>query len=67
MKPSKDTALKPKVSGAAEVMKKNGVVTEVDMPESLKETVKEEITKIRNGDSDEDSWDKKRKSSQELV
>lgn len=59
VKPSKDTALKPKVSGAAEVMKKNGVVTEVDMPESLKETVKEEITKIRNGESDENSWDKK--------
>lgn len=59
VKPSKDTALKPKVSGAAEVMKKNGVVTDVDMPESLKETVKEEITKIRNGNSDEASWDKK--------
>lgn len=59
VKPSKDTALKPKVSGAAEVMKKNGVVTEVDMPESLKETVKEEITKIRNGDSDKAAWDKK--------
>lgn len=59
VKPRKDTALKPKVSGAAEVMKKNGVVTEVDMPESLTETVKEEITKIRNGDSDEASWDKK--------
>ena len=57
--PSKDTALKPKVSGAAEVMKENGVVTEVGMPESLKETVKEEITKIRNDDSDEASWDKK--------
>lgn len=57
--PSKDTVLKPKVSGAAEVMKKNGVVTEVDMPESLKETVKEEITKIRNGASDEASWDNK--------
>lgn len=57
--PSKDTVLKPKVSGAAEVMKKNGVVTEVDMPESLKETVKEEITKIRNGASDEALWDNK--------
>lgn len=59
VKPSKDTALKPKVSGAAEVMKKNGVVTEVDMPEATKETVKEELTKIRNGNSDEASWDKK--------
>lgn len=59
VKPSKDTVLKPKVSGAAEVMKKNSVVTEVDMPVSLKETVKEEITKIRNGESDEASWDKK--------
>lgn len=59
VKPSKETALKPKVSGAAEVMKENDVVTEVDMPESLKETVKEEITKIRNDDSDEASWDKK--------
>ena len=59
VEPSKETVLTPKVSGAAEVMKKNGVVNEVDMPESLKETVKEEITKIRNGDSDEDSWDKK--------
>ncbi|MBO6033180.1 MAG: hypothetical protein J6Q22_17255 [Prevotella sp.] len=59
VKPSKETALKPKVSGAAEVMKKNGVVTDVDMPEGLKEKVKEEITKIRNDASDEKSWDKK--------
>lgn len=58
-KPSKETALKPKVSGAADVMKKNGVVTDVDMPEGLKETVKAEITKIRNDASDEKSWDKK--------
>ena len=58
-KPSKETALKPKVSGAAEVMKKNGVVTDVDMPDGLKETVKAEITKIRNDSSDEKSWDKK--------
>lgn len=58
-KASKETALKPKVSGAAEVMKKNGVVTDVDMPEGLKETVKAEITKIRNDASDEKSWDKK--------
>lgn len=59
VKPSKETALKPKVSGAAEVMKKNGVVTDVDMPDGLKEKVKEEITKIRNDASDEKSWDKK--------
>lgn len=59
VKASKETALKPKVSGAAEVMKKNGVVTDVDMPEGLKETVKAEITKIRNDASDEKSWDKK--------
>jgi hypothetical protein len=59
VKPSKETALKPKVSGAAEVMKKNGVVTDVDMPEGLKEKVKDEITKIRNDASDEKSWDKK--------
>jgi hypothetical protein len=59
VKPSKETALKPKVSGAAEVMKKNGVVTDVDMPDGLKEKVKEEITKIRNDASDENSWDKK--------
>lgn len=59
VKPSKETALKPKVSGAAEVMKKNGVVTDVDMPDGLKEKVKEEITKIRNDASDEASWDKK--------
>lgn len=59
VKASNETALKPKVSGAAEVMKKNGVVTDVDMPESLKETVKAEITKIRNDASDEKSWDKK--------
>lgn len=59
VKPSKETALKPKVSGAAEVMKKNGVVTDVDMPDGLKEKVKEEITKIRNDASDETSWDKK--------
>ena len=59
VKPSKETALKPKVSGAAEVMKKNGVVTDVDMPEGLKEKVKDEITKIRNDASDEKSWDNK--------
>ena len=59
VKPSKETALKPKVSGAAEVMKKNGVVTDSDIPESLKETVKEELTKIRNDASDEKSWDNK--------
>jgi len=58
-KASKETALKPKVSGAAEVMKKNGVVTDVDMPEGLKEAVKAEITKIRNDASDETSWDNK--------
>ena len=59
VKSSKETALEPKVSGAAEVMKKNGVVTDVDMPEGLKETVKAEITKIRNDASDEKSWDTK--------
>jgi len=59
VKPSKETALKPKVSGAADVMKKNGVVTDSDIPESIKETVKEELTKIRNDASDEKSWDNK--------
>ena len=59
VKPSKETALKPKVSSAADVMKNNGVVTDSDIPESVKETVKEEITKIRNDASDEKSWDNK--------
>jgi len=59
VKPSKETALKPKVSGAADVMKKNGVVTDSDIPESVKESVKEELTKIRNDSSDEKSWDNK--------
>lgn len=59
VKPSKETALKPKVSGASDVMKKNGVVTDSDIPESIKETVKEELTKIRNDASDEKSWDNK--------
>lgn len=57
--PSKETVLTPKVSGAADVIEKNSVVTDSEMPESLKETVQEEIFEIRNGDSDEDSWDKK--------
>lgn len=57
--PSKETVLTPKVSGAAEVIEKNSVVTDSEMPESLKETVKEEIFEIRNGASDEKSWDKK--------
>lgn len=59
VKPSKETALKPKVSGASDVMKKNGAVTDSDIPESIKETVKEELTKIRNDASDEKSWDNK--------
>lgn len=59
VKPSKETALKPNVSGAADVMKKNGVVTDSDIPESVKESVKEELTKIRNDSSDEKSWDNK--------
>ncbi len=59
VKPSKETALTPKVSGAADVMKNNGVVTDSDIPESIKETVKEELTKIRNDASDEKSWDNK--------
>lgn len=59
VKPSKETALKPTVSSAADVMKKNGVVTDSDIPESVKESVKEELTKIRNDASDEKSWDNK--------
>lgn len=65
--PSKETVLTPKVSGAAEVMKDNNVVTEVDMPESLKETVKDEIIKIRNDSSDESSWDKKSEKVQNVF
>lgn len=57
--PSKETVLTPKVSGAAEVIEKNNVVTDSEMPESLKETVQEEIFEIRNGASEEKSWDKK--------
>lgn len=57
--PSKETVLTPKVSGAAEVIEKNNVVTDSEMPESLKETVQEEIFEIRNGASEENSWDKK--------
>lgn len=57
--PSKETVLTPKVSGAAEVIEKNNVVTDSEMPESLKETVQEEIFEIRNGASEEKSWDNK--------
>lgn len=57
--PSDETALTPKVSGAAEVMQKNTVVKDIDIPDSLKETVKEEINKIRNEASDEQSWENK--------
>lgn len=57
--PSKETVLTPKVSGAAEVIEKNSVVTDAEMPDSLKETVQEEIFEIRNGASDEKSWDNK--------
>ena len=59
VKPKKDTVLTPKVSGAAQVMKNNKAVADADIPESVKESVKSEMVKIRNDASAEKSWDKK--------
>jgi hypothetical protein len=65
--PSKETVLTPKVSGAAQVIEKNIVVTDSEMPESLKETVQEEIFEIRNGASEENSWDNKANQVKKLF